>query len=221
METEISEEADPLVLLEQAITEVSKDLAEIRQAIQQGNHRIDIIEEQLEDIKRITNILQRRQEVEKLFEIQDSPEYKQFESEREKLSSLCDSVVTIGEAIEDVLRTSAKEKIESTKNLISTIYRQLSVRTDYPDIKIDSDKYEVMAVGKGETEIALRILNKGDINCAALSIFLGLATSNNLTHNISFMVLDDPSQNLDPAHKERLAGVLNDVLKNKQLIISR
>ncbi|MEH2235703.1 AAA family ATPase [Nostoc sp.] len=220
LETEISEEADPLVLLEQAITEVSKDLAEIRQAIQQGNHRIDVIEEQLEDIKRITNMLQRRQEVEKLFEIQDSPEYKQFESERDKLSSLCDSVVTIGEAIEDVLRTSAKEKIESTKNLISNIYRQLAIRTDYPDIKIDSDKYEVMAVGKGETEIALRILNKGDINCAALSIFLGLATSNNLTHNISFMVLDDPSQNLDPAHKERLAGVLNDVLKNKQLIIA-
>ncbi|MEH2297712.1 MAG: hypothetical protein V7K88_01215 [Nostoc sp.] len=145
---------------------------------------------------------------------------KQFESERDKLSSLCDSVVTIGEAIEDVLRISAKEKIESTKNLISNIYRQLAVRTDYPDIKIDSDKYEVMAVGKGETEIALRILNKGDINCAALSIFLGLATSNNLTHNISFMVLDDPSQNLDPEHKERLAGVLNDVLKNKQLIIA-
>ena len=220
LETEISASADAIVLLNQATREVDEDLEAIRTAVEQSNQRLDSIDDQLEDIKRIITVLCRQQEVEDLFKVQNSPEYKRLEAERDELQNFCDLVVTIGEAIEDVLRNSAKEKIDSTKTVISEIYRQLAGRSDFPDIKIDPDKYEVMAVGNGESEVALRILNKGDINCAALSIFLALATSEDLTHNIGFMVLDDPSQNLDPTHKARLASVLNRVLEKKQLVIA-
>ena len=220
LETEISDSADPLVLINQEIAEVGEDLEAIHRAVEQSNQRLDSIDDQLEDVKRIMTVLRCQKEVEDLLKIQDSSEYKQLEAEREELHNFCDQVVTIGEAIEDVLRNSASLKIDSTKTAISDIYRHLVDRSDFPDIKIDPEKYEVMALGNGESEVALRILNKGDINCAALSIFLGLATREDLTHNMGFMVLDDPSQNLDIVHKERLANILNRVLEKKQLVIA-
>ncbi len=96
----------------------------------------------------------------------------------------------------------------------------LAQRADYPEIEIDAETFEVMAVRDGEAEVALRILNKGDLNCAALSIFLALATSSDLSHRMGFIVLDDPSQSLDPSHKERLAKLLDCMLGDKQLIIA-
>jgi DNA repair exonuclease SbcCD ATPase subunit len=128
-------------------------------------------------------------------------------------------VQIVQEAIQAVLGMVAQAKIDSTKAAISATYRKLAQRADYPDIEIDPEKYEVMAVRQGESEVALRILNKGDINCAALSIFLALAGSGDLAHNVGFMILDDPSQSLDPVHRERLADVINDVLKEKQIIV--
>lgn len=220
LETPIAEKAAPLVLLNQAIAEIDKNLEATRIAVGQNNQYLDSIDQQLENIKRISTVLSRRQEVEEWLKIKENHEYKRLEAAKLELSTYCDRVLMISESIEDVLRKLAKEKISSTKIAISNIYHQLVDRSDFPDIEIDPEQYEVMAVGKGESEVALRLLNKGDINCAALSIFLALATSKNLTHNIGFIVLDDPSQNLDPVHKERLASVLNQVLDNKQLVIA-
>ena len=53
-----------------------------------------------------------------------------------------------------------------------------------------------------------------------LSIFLALATSNQLSHKIGFIVLDDPSQSLDLPHKSRLAELLDRLLGDKQLILA-
>ncbi|AOY80349.1 AAA family ATPase [Moorena producens JHB] len=220
LETEINDSAHALALLNQAITDVDQELVRIRTAVEQSNQRIDSIDQDLENIKRIITVLRYRQEVDNLFSIQDCPDYKEVEAAKADLEAFCDRLLTIGEAVQEVLGNSAKEKIDATRAAISSIYRQLAHRSDFPDIEIDPEKYEVMAVGYGESEVALRLLNKGDINCAALSIFLALATSEQLTHNIGFMVLDDPSQNLDPVHKERLAQVLDQVLEKKQLIIA-
>jgi len=165
-------------------------------------------------------VLNLRKGIDDLSKVKDSPEYKKAGESRSTAHTFGDRIETIREAIQAVLRTTAEAKIKSTKTAISAIYRELAQRSDYPDIEIDPEKYEVMAVRDGESEVALRILNKGDINCAALSIFLALATSKDLTHNIASILLDDPSQSLDPAHKERLANILNRVLEDKQLVIA-
>ena len=220
LKKKISDTEDPLVLVTQEIAKVDEDLAAIRTAVEQSNNRLNAMDDGLEDVRLIIAVLNLRKGIDDLSKVKDSPEYKKAGESRSTAHTFGDRIETIREAIQAVLRTTAEAKIKSTKTAISAIYRELAQRSDYPDIEIDPEKYEVMAVRDGESEVALRILNKGDINCAALSIFLALATSKDLTHNIASILLDDPSQSLDPAHKERLANILNRVLEDKQLVIA-
>jgi len=220
LKKEISEAEDPLVLVTQEIAKVDRDLEAIRAAVEHSNNRLNEMDDGLENVRRIIAVLNLRKDIDNLSKVKDSPEYKKAEAARSAAHTFGDRVETIREAIQAVLRATAEAKVKSTKTAISAIYRELTQRSDYPDIEIDPEKYEVMAVRDGESEVALRILNKGDINCAALSIFLALATSDDLAHNIGSILLDEPSQDLDPAHMERLTNILNRVLEDKQLVIA-
>jgi DNA repair exonuclease SbcCD ATPase subunit len=55
------------------------------------------------------------------------------------------------------------------------------------------------------------------MNCVALSAYLSL--SKVLNHNLGFMLLDDPSQNLDGEHKVALAAELRRLEPGLQLVI--
>ena len=63
----------------------------LRTAVEQSNQRLDSIDDQLEDIKRIITVLCRQKEVEGLLKVQNSPEYKRLEAERDELQNFCDS----------------------------------------------------------------------------------------------------------------------------------
>jgi ABC-type lipoprotein export system ATPase subunit len=55
------------------------------------------------------------------------------------------------------------------------------------------------------------------MNCVALSAYLSL--SKVLAHNLGFIMMDDPSQNLDSEHKQALATVIKSLLPAEQMII--
>jgi DNA repair exonuclease SbcCD ATPase subunit len=56
------------------------------------------------------------------------------------------------------------------------------------------------------------------MNCVALSVYLALARV--LTHKLGFLILDDPSQNLDTEHKVALARILKELQPATQLLIA-
>ena len=68
-----------------------------------------------------------------------------------------------------------------------------------------------------ETLVSTRF-STGQMNCAALSIFLSLTSV--LDRRLKFIILDDPSQNLDKEHKKSLVKVLSDLTCESQLIIA-
>ena len=55
------------------------------------------------------------------------------------------------------------------------------------------------------------------MNCVALSVYLALATQ--LQHNLGFVILDDPSQNLDTEHKQALVGILSRLAPQLQVLV--
>jgi exonuclease SbcC len=67
---------------------------------------------------------------------------------------------------------------------------------------------------------AVPILNHADINCAALSIFLALAGSAQISHRLGIVILDDPSQSLDKPCKKNLCAVLTGLCESRQVIIA-
>jgi DNA repair exonuclease SbcCD ATPase subunit len=113
---------------------------------------------------------------------------------------------------------------------MSQYYGTLCGHPYYEAIWIDADQRNVRGVLKNtyniraynpeekkETLVSTRF-STGQMNCAALSIFLSLASI--LDRRCGFVILDDPSQSLDTAHKRFLTKVLEDVSKRLQVIVS-
>ncbi|OYD15445.1 hypothetical protein CH330_05690 [candidate division WOR-3 bacterium JGI_Cruoil_03_51_56] len=220
LKVEISESQDPLTLLSKGMADLEDELEKVGKVVEQSNARLNSMEDGLADVRRINTILRIQRDMEELSKIKETNEYEQVAKARKSAHDFADLSESIYEAVQTVLQRNAKSRIASTRDAISSIFRELAQRSDFPDLRIDPVSYEVIAVRGDKSEIAQRFLNKGDINCAALSIFLALATSKDLSHNLGFMILDDPSQTLDSTHNERLAGVLDHVLGNRQLIIA-
>jgi DNA repair exonuclease SbcCD ATPase subunit len=64
------------------------------------------------------------------------------------------------------------------------------------------------------------ILNHADLNCAALSIFLSLAGSAQISHRLGIVILDDPSQSLDLKSKRNLCAVLELLCGTRQVLVA-
>ncbi|EQD41213.1 purine NTPase, partial [mine drainage metagenome] len=112
---------------------------------------------------------------------------------------------------------------------ISKLYGQLCNHPYFDGLRIEvgqkvvssvqRNTYRIIAFStkEGEKTFASSRLSTAQMNCVALSTYLSL--SKVLTHNLGFMILDDPSQNLDTDHKRALASALKDLLPLTQLVI--
>jgi DNA repair protein SbcC/Rad50 len=111
---------------------------------------------------------------------------------------------------------------------ISKTYARLCNHPYYDGLKIEVSQktvqgvprntYRIIAFSKdGQRTSASSRLSTAQMNCVALSVYLSLAKV--LSHNLGFVMLDDPSQNLDSEHKTALASVLNDLMPGTQLVI--
>jgi DNA repair exonuclease SbcCD ATPase subunit len=82
--------------------------------------------------------------------------------------------------------------------------------------------YVVKGISEKENSESVASLkfSTGHMNCVGLSVFLALAHEGAYTHNLGFLILDDPSQNLDGKHKEALAKVLAKMPEKSQLIVA-
>jgi DNA repair exonuclease SbcCD ATPase subunit len=69
----------------------------------------------------------------------------------------------------------------------------------------------------GRETLASSRLSTAQMNCVALSVYLALATQ--LQHNLGFIIMDDPSQNLDSTHKAALVSVLSHLAPGLQLLV--
>ena len=138
----------------------------------------------------------------------------------DKLEKFAAYVDIIYQTIENKIQEDARVKLGKAKDNIAHIFRILANRTDFPEIEIEQDSYEIMAVKDNKKIPALSIFNHGDLNCAGLSIFLGLGASQRVIHDIGFIILDDPSQSLDYFHRKNLVKIFNSLPDDKQILIS-
>ncbi|HAA54410.1 MAG TPA: hypothetical protein DCE42_06620 [Myxococcales bacterium] len=178
------------------------------------------LEDRREQLAWMCNILPLRSRLDELLALKETDTFKRFEGVQQNAHQFVERVQGVQRAFELALTNAAQHKLEDTRETINQIYRRLGARVDFPDIEIDPQRYEVMAVSENRKEVALRILNKGDINCAALSIFLALARSQRLVHQLGFVILDDPTQCLDTPHKLKLTDVLSEMMPEKQILMA-
>jgi DNA repair exonuclease SbcCD ATPase subunit len=60
--------------------------------------------------------------------------------------------------------------------------------------------------------------SSAQMNAVALSLFL--STSTKMQSGLGFILLDDPSQSMDKAHKEALSELVAEMAKEKQIVVA-
>lgn len=217
---EIKETEDPLVVMNKELEKTQEELKKIENAVRESSQKLNSIEDNISKLEQILKVLNLEAEIEALLKIKETEEYMEVENRKLELEKFADGIDLIRQIIERRIQESAKSKLGAAKESITNMFKILANRPDFSGIEIDPDNFEILAVKGSEKIPALSIFNHGDLNCSGLSIFLGLGATQELSHNLDFIILDDPSQSLDSIHKENLISILNSIPDDKQILIS-
>ena len=211
---------DPEVIVEKRLEEIAEELEANKKLLKEYVEGLGKVEELLEGAASIADVLVLRRKISKLNAVKKSKEWEDLNKARNRLNEELEYVDRVKETVGDVLRKVSQKKVREARGRIMEIYRMLVERPDFDGIEIDPDNYDVFAVSDGDREKLITFFNQGDMNCAALSIFLALGTGRKDEGTPSFLMLDDPSQSLDSVQKNRLAEVLNRIAKDSQVVLS-
>lgn len=179
----------------------------------------------------IADVLRCQARCEMLTQLQNRPELEKVEAAIQKLARLQRHVEMVGDAVRELQTELAKNMIARSLPAIRDFYGTLTGHPYYDslDIEVDTDArggvvknlYIIKGIAKdGVQGLASQKFSTGHLNCVGLSVFLALARDDAYTHNLGFLIMDDPSQNLDLVHKETLAKLLSDMTDKRQLIVA-
>ncbi len=217
---EISAGEDPEVLASRRLEEIDGELEKLKGELQRYNEGIGSAEDLLDVAGLIHRALEAEAKIRAIDSITGSPAWAELNRTRDELNRELENLEALRKAVEEVLKEMAGEKLEEAKSAVSDFYRSLVQRPDFEGIVIDPRDFEVYAVSDGDREKVVTFFNQGDMNCAAISIFLALGSRGGGEGGVAFLMLDDPSQSLDSRQKERLAELIDRVACDRQVVVS-
>jgi DNA repair exonuclease SbcCD ATPase subunit len=157
-------------------------------------------------------------------------EESQADAQLTALGDLEDGIETIARAVQEVAGERARVALEGSQDRVGIYYGELCNHPYFDRLRIAVEEQRVMGTARnnyiirafassdGEATLASSRLSTAQMNCAALSIYLALASG--LEHNLGFLLMDDPSQSLDAEHKQSLASLLFRTSQDVQVVIA-
>ncbi len=217
----IDPNTDPVALVRKRIGAIEKELEESNKILQDYLAALSEVDRLLDEARIIADVIALDRKIAKIAVIKQSPEWQELREAERKISAELDLVEKLKETIEDVLKEVSKEKILAVSDRVVDFYKELVERPDFDRIEIDDENFEIYAVKDGQRCELVKFFNQGDMNCAAIAIFLALGTAHTIEKGgVGFTMLDDPSQSLDNILKERLVKVLDKLPENIQLVLA-
>jgi DNA repair exonuclease SbcCD ATPase subunit len=176
-----------------------------------------------DELDKLNVVVEFHQERKRLATLDDIPNLEKY---RALIEVQCKAELQLGllselqRALKDVIKEAFDQRFAALKDKVNELYRRFVGRTDFAEISIDTDgdKWEVRtSAGKNKVGVT-QVFNVGDITAVALCLFL--ASAMRASHDAGFILLDDPTQNLDEEHEKRLADILAEVAKERQVVVS-
>ena len=173
-------------------------------------------------------IVEKLNRAKQLDEIQkDESRLRQFESnyqtasrEKARLNYRIQRLTELRNALQDIAETTKRHQQTIVTSVLNALdihryYQQLDPHPAYRQLQIEPE-----LTGKGTYNYWIKALtddrsrgtyvqtrfSTAQANCAAIAIFL--AVNQHLSKKLETIILDDPSQSMDPDHKMRLAQTL-------------
>lgn len=197
--------------------------AALDQAIQEAHHNaqqindIDLqpVEAELQRAARLDEIQRDEAELRRL-----ESDYRVANREKARLNYQIQRLSELREALLDIAETTKRHQEAIIMDVLSNLdihryYQQLDPHPAYTDLQIEPEltkrgtyNYWIKAL-TGDyshgTYVQTRF-STAQANCAAIAIFL--AVNEHLSNTLETVILDDPSQSMDPDHMQRLAETL-------------
>ena len=232
LEQKYSDEKDMILKMKKEFEKIDSEIKKSQKIYEKREDEFQKIEEELEKLKTIYKVIKKREEFNEIKVI--SPEE---DKEVGNLKVGIDNLELFGKQLNEVIESMtniqidlATEMIEKSAKTIKRLYSTLCNHPYYDNLKINvqarnakgyvKNSYTLKAFNSSEnkeTMVSTRF-STGQMNCVALSVYLSL--SKVLPHKLGFLILDDPSQNLDMQHKEALCKILKEIKEDGQVIIA-
>jgi DNA repair exonuclease SbcCD ATPase subunit len=214
------------------LSEIAREVDEFNFAYAKRAAAFDTIRSDLEKLQTIGNVLRRESE---LGEINshfraESEEIKQLEAAIADLRLLETQLSSIVKVAGQVQAGLAGKIIDESRKEVESYYDRICSHPVYDVLKIEVKPREVRALIRNsysikaynsnlerETFVSSRF-SAGQMNCVALSICFALTRM--LPLKLRFLILDDPAQSLDGVHKESLVRILDELGRQKQLLLA-
>lgn len=208
------------------------EIEKLEKSAQDQTNRVEKIRESLDLIGKVMDVLNEEEKLGGLRTLnpEESKEVDSIEKAIGGLHDFEDKLTKIINVSGKVQAELASQMIIESQRDIENYYTKLCMHQHYDKLKIDvepserggqvKNAYTIRATNMkngNETQVVTRF-STGQMNCVALSVFFALTKS--LPVKLGFLLLDDPSQNLDSDHKDALADLLDLISKDRQIFIS-
>ncbi len=182
------------------IDELKEKYDTIKEELNEINKKLGSSQEKIENYKKILEKISSQEEKQKKLLV----EFKKLENKFNKASLIRNEVGQMGRAI-------SKYMLSGISNIASVNFNKITGRTERIEwSNEEKDKYAVYLVGR-ERKIAFEQLSGGEQVSVAIAI---RGTMTEYFTNSKFMILDEPTNNLDTERKKLLAEYMGEILNN-------
>ncbi|WP_338995087.1 SMC family ATPase [Fusobacterium animalis] len=182
------------------IAELKEKYDIIKEELNEINKKLGSSQEKIENYKKILEKISSQEEKQKKLLI----EFKKLENKFNKASLIRNEVGQMGRAI-------SKYMLSGISNIASVNFNKITGRTEKIEwSNEEKDKYAVYLVGQ-ERKIAFEQLSGGEQVSVAIAI---RGTMTEYFTNSKFMILDEPTNNLDTERKKLLTEYMGEILNN-------
>jgi len=151
---------------------------------------------------------------------------KDLEKKHSEIKEVEAGLTDIHQAASTAREEMVKTALSELQSTIGSYYSKILCHPYYVNLQLIPEEergkaiYRIMAWDedfKQGTFVQTRFSN-AQMNAVALSLFLSM--SSRLESSLGLILLDDPSQSMDRAHKEALSKLLSEILEDKQVFVA-
>jgi DNA repair exonuclease SbcCD ATPase subunit len=217
----IKADESPLQLADAEIEVLGNLISAIDQAVRKLQTTVSEIEEEARKVDSIGKVIALQQRVENLGQMRTTSEWREMINSQQKLAQREQALSICSIAIRQFAAKFAEQNLDRARQPISTIFGLLTKRADFPNVSIDPQKkYAIEVSGNSGSQKLTAILNQSDMDALAIAVVAGMATTFPEVHDFDFLILDDPSQGMDPDVKARLADVIGGICEQTQVVVT-
>ncbi|MEM3538744.1 MAG: SMC family ATPase, partial [Nitrososphaerales archaeon] len=221
IQQKINSKSKGLSLLEE-LSKAIEDLEAKALSIDKITNDIEKINEFIRKFDELLNYQMQKDELLKLEGIlpEKEKQLKELKLKLDKLKELEQELIDIRQAATSEQLAWIESMLKNIESNVANYYSRILAHPYFLSLKIEPETvrgkniYWIKAQGKEESTYIQTRFSGAQLNSVALAIFLTMAK--HLPHNLGFIILDDPTQSMDHAHKEALAKILSEEMMVKQ-----